>query len=76
MSDYRPIACELHSQYEVVIMRQQFIPLNWIDSNDAQHHEMLQPYDLIASQGEEFLLAKTKDNKDRKIRLDRIKHNT
>ncbi len=54
-------------------MRQQFIALNWIDANNVQHHEILQPYDLIADQGEEFLLAKTKDNKDRKIRLDRIK---
>jgi hypothetical protein len=53
-------------------MRQKFIPLSWVDSNDVLHSETLKPYDLIAYQGEEFLLAKTKDNNDIKIRLDHI----
>lgn len=72
LSAYQPIACNLHSEYEIAIMRRQFMLICWIDENAKQHNEMLQPYDVLTAQGEEFLLAKTKNKSERKIRLDRI----
>lgn len=72
MDKYQPIACGLHSQYELAIMHQQAIQLRWQEADGSVHNEKLQPLDLIAQQGEEFLLAETDDGIPRKIRLDRI----
>ncbi len=72
MCNYHPIACALYSEYETAILKQQFITLRWIDDKGTHHKEVLLPYDLQTLQGEEFLLASTKNNRKHKIRLDRI----
>ena len=72
MTDYQPIECGLHSQYELAIMRSQSIWLRWKDSDGETHEEHVQPFDLITQNHEEFLLAKTSHGDTVKIRLDHI----
>jgi len=72
MADYQSIECGLHSQYELAIMHQQKITLRWQDADKNIYDDTLLPIDLIAKDGEEFLIAKTNNGKQYKIRLDRI----
>ena len=76
MTEYQSIDCGLHSQYELAIMHRQAIHLRWQDVDGSVYDETLQPLDLIAKNGEEFLIARTANGVQQKIRLDRIlKHN-
>lgn len=84
MSDYHPIECGLHSEYELAIMRGQRVRLSWSDEAGENYTEVLIPLDLIARQGEEFLRVQGIDGgsgagpdagrggEKRDIRLDRI----
>lgn len=72
MNSYQSIACGLHSQYELAIMHKQKITLRWQDATDHTYNETLHPLDLIAESGEEFLIARSDDGMQHKIRLDRI----
>ena len=69
---YQPISCALHSEYEHVILRQTSVTICWKNSAGALQTENLLPYDVLAHQGEEFLLATTASKQHRKIRLDYI----
>ncbi|MDV3238858.1 MAG: transcriptional antiterminator, Rof [Gammaproteobacteria bacterium] len=72
MSDYVPIDCGLHSEYELAIMRRQKLRIRWRDAQGMTHIETLLPRDLQTRSGEEFLIAETPENAMLEIRLDRI----
>jgi transcriptional antiterminator Rof (Rho-off) len=72
MTDYRPIACELHSQYELAIMQNRFVQVVWNAGADEVKQERLKPIDFLVSHGEEFLLLEQEDGNKTKIRLDHI----
>ena len=73
MSDeYKPISCDLHSQYELWIIRGQDIKLAWHDDNDITHIEQVTPLDVRAETGVEYLFFQDKLMLQHRIRLDRI----
>lgn len=71
MKTYKPIPCDRYSEYEVVILNNEFVSLVWLNDNKMVETRLL-PSDLITKNGEEFLLAKTEKNESIFIRLDFI----
>ncbi|HHJ12800.1 MAG TPA: transcriptional antiterminator, Rof [Gammaproteobacteria bacterium] len=71
--DYRPIDCGLHSEYELAIMRGQWLRLQWTDPEGRTCNERLLPLDLRVWDGAEYLLARDAGGRDHAIRLDRIR---
>lgn len=69
---YIPIACALHDEYEIAIMRKKPLHIKWLDENDQQHTEKVLPKNVLVKNKEEFLVANTLDNREICIRLDRI----
>ncbi len=71
-TDYVPIACSLHSEYELAILHRQPLHLIWTENN-VIHDEVVLPLDLKTEHHEEFLLCRSKDGSMREIRLDHIR---
>lgn len=69
---YVPVSCEVHSEYELAIIRGQSLNIHWRDEQDTQQCEILKPYDLITEQDREYLLATDSCGENKKIRLDKI----
>ena len=74
MTDYQPIACDLHSQYELAIMQRRRLWLSWQDAQQATHTDMVSPLDLYTRAGAEFLRVRDQEDRIQDIRLDRITH--
>ena len=72
MSDYIPIDCGQHSEYELAIMQQRKLRLSWQDSDGQTHLETVTPTDLLARRHEEFLVVRTQTREMLELRLDRI----
>jgi Rho-binding antiterminator len=69
---YTPIACDLHSEYELAIMHRRSMMLTWQDENNEIQTAALLPLDLITRDKQEFLLARDNNNVTCEIRLDKI----
>ena len=69
---YVPISCDLHSEYELAILRRQWLRLVWTDRN-VVHDEMVLPLDLKTAHHEEYLVCRTKDDTTHEIRLDHVR---
>jgi len=72
MTDYTPIDCGLHSEYELAIMRRQSLRLNWRDTQGIVHIGVYHPLDLRTRDGEEFMVVTDTEGRQLHIRLDRI----
>lgn len=72
VSDYQPIACGLHSRYELAIMHRMPLTLCWRGNDGLSHLETLLPEDLETLNGEEFLVLRNHAGERMKVRLDRI----
>lgn len=72
MTDYTPIDCGLHSEYELAIMHGETLQIEWRDEAGQQHSTSVKPIDLQVRDHEEFLLAETREGEQLQIRLDRI----
>ena len=72
MTDYAPIDCGLHSQYELAIMQRQRLRLSWTTDSLPVMACSVIAEDIFTRAGQEFL--QVRDGKDREhiIRLDRI----
>jgi Rho-binding antiterminator len=70
--EYKPISCDLHSQYELWIMRGQDIKLAWQDETGITHIERVKPVDVRAESGYEFLYFKDSRQSHGRVRLDYI----
>lgn len=55
MSTYRPIGCDLHSQYELAIIRGGKITLSWEDEQGGKHRAKVIPTDIFSKNHAEFL---------------------
>ncbi|NOR40540.1 MAG: transcriptional antiterminator, Rof [Gammaproteobacteria bacterium] len=73
MTDYRPVDCDLHSEYELVIMQRSKIMLTWQDVAGSVHTEAVLPLDLLTHSGEEFMVFSTGAGSECEIRLDHIR---
>ena len=73
MSDnYKPVSCKIHSEYELAIIRGQRLQVSWQPQTGKSITEILKPYDVVTSQGSEYLMAHDINDIDKKIRLDKI----
>jgi transcriptional antiterminator Rof (Rho-off) len=71
-TDYRPISCATHSEYELIIMHKQKLRLRWAEGN-VIHEEIVQPLDLQTRAHQEFLICRTQGAQTVSIRLDHIR---
>ena len=71
MSDYRPVSCALHSEFELAIMRGQRMALKWNDDDGVARRAVVRPVDLVTKNHEEFLVIEYEGERWA-IRLDRI----
>lgn len=72
MTDYTPIDCGRHSEFELAIMHRDTINLIWRDADGATHTEVVIAADLLTRNSEEFMRVSTTNGIEREIRLDRI----
>lgn len=71
-TSYIPIACSLHDEYEIAVMRKNRISIKWMDDNGDVRNESVLPIDLRAKNKEEFLVVLDQAHNEKCIRLDRI----
>ena len=69
---YIPVSCDLHSEFELLIMHNRTLELNWQDNNGKQFNSRVKPKDLQTRKGEEFLVVVDNYNQEIAIRLDRV----
>ena len=74
MTDYSPVDCGLHSEYELAIMHHDRLKLGWRDAAGAIHSETVIPVDLRTRNSEEFMVVSVSNGTQLEIRLDRITH--
>jgi Rho-binding antiterminator len=72
MTDYTPIDCDRHSEFELAIMHRDTLNLTWRDADGATHTEVITPADLLTRNSEEFMRVSDANGVEREIRLDRI----
>jgi Rho-binding antiterminator len=70
--DYRPIACDLYSEYEFAILHRRRLRLTWAADN-VIYTQVVRPLDLRTENKQEFLLCRTEAGEPLRIRLDRIR---
>ena len=72
MTDYTPIDCDRHSEFELAIMHRDTLNLTWRDTDGATHTEVVIPADLLTRNSEEFMRVSNTCGIERDIRLDHI----
>jgi Rho-binding antiterminator len=72
MTDYTPIDCGRHSEFEVAVLRRERLRIFWQAENGQAHIEVLTPIDLLTLAHEEFLVVRDQQQATRQLRLDRI----
>ena len=71
MQPYQAVSCELHSQYELYIMRAHPVIVSYRDQHGRTQSLQAKAIDLVTQQGAEWLRLKT-DAGECDIRLDQI----
>lgn len=69
---YKPVSCELYSQYELAIMHKSELCLSWVENGVAVTKAGIIPLDIQTKNKAEFLLVKTPEQDELVIRLDQI----
>ena len=69
---YVPVSCDLHSKFELLIMHNSLVELDWQNENGEIFSQTVKPKDVKTKSGEEFLIVLNDTNQQLKIRLDRI----
>jgi len=54
MTDYTPIDCGLHSEYELAMLHAKRLRISWCQSDGQLHVEVLQSRDLKSRDHEEY----------------------
>ena len=72
MTDYAPIDCGLHSQYELAIMQRQRLRLSWTTDSLPVIACSVIVEDIFTRAGQEFLQVRDEKDREHTIRLDRI----
>jgi Rho-binding antiterminator len=73
MTDYTPIDCALHSEYELAILHGTRLRISWCQPDGQLHVEVLKPRDLQTRKHEEYLLAEQHAGQQLELRLDQIR---
>ena len=61
---YRPIACALHDEFEIAVMRKKSISIQWRDEKGGINQGVVLAKDLLVKNKEEFLLVVTPDKNE------------
>jgi len=72
---YQPISCSEYDRYEIAIMRNQLLLLEWLDNSGVKYHQKVKPVDLKIINGSECLIAELETVNEVlivEIRLDKI----
>lgn len=72
MTDYRPVSCEVHSLYEEAILFHRALRLSWQTPEGMMRTDLVRPLDVVTQHGEEFLIARTENREELRLRLDCI----
>jgi len=70
MSDYVPISCAQHSEYELMAMHQQGVELLLFDSTESMFGHV---HDIVTRSGVEYMALLLEDGQTSEVRLDLIK---
>jgi len=73
---YKPIACGDYDIYEIAIMKQRKLTLEWTDADGGTVNETVTPLELKIIEGAEYLFYEIENKKTKKttdkLRLDKI----
>lgn len=69
---YQPVACALHSEYELLAMHRSKVLINGIDNQGMALKLQCHVKDIRTSQGAEYLVAIDNENNVHQFRLDQI----
>ncbi len=69
---YKPVSCDLHSQYELAVMHKNKLHLSWLSDGELISESNILPLDVQTKNKAEYLIAVTSKNKNLYIRLDHI----
>jgi len=72
MSDYRPIPCIQHERLEYAVLKHIRLELRWLDANDQERCDSVEPTDVSTRDGAEWLSWRNAMGETGCIRLDRI----
>ena len=72
MTDYTPIDCGRHSEFELAIMHRDSLNLVWRDADGATHTKVVIATKLLTRNSEEFMRVSDTSGIKCEIRLDRI----
>lgn len=75
-TDYTPVDCGLHSEYERLVMQGRECTLGWCDAAGKTYRQRVTPTDIFTRDREEYLQVIDAGGVTRNIRLDRIRHCT
>lgn len=73
MSNYEPIACGAHEQYQFAVLKRVWLDLEWIDEAGEKRSRRLLPRDVRTRNRAEYLVAEDRDGVCFEIRLDWIR---
>jgi Rho-binding antiterminator len=69
-SDYRPISCDLHSEYELLAMQRARVEVQLEGESQPLR---VRVHDVVARAGAEYLIVETADGVRLQWRLDRLR---
>lgn len=69
---YKPVSCELHSQYELAIMHKNKLHLTYQSESHSSVSSIVTPTDVQTKNKAEYLIAVTSSGENLCIRLDHI----
>lgn len=69
---YIPVACSLHSEYELAIMHKTSLQLDWLDEAQQPHKDSVMPLDIKTINHQEYLIVQSRNGERHEIRLDKI----
>jgi len=72
VTEYTPVSCAIHSEYELAIMRRAPTRICWVSKSGDSRDELLKLTDLNTRSDGEYLSAITADGENIEIRLDQI----
>ncbi len=72
MTDYTPIDCSLHSEYELAVVQGKRLRISWLHPDGQRRVENMTPCDLRTRDHAEYLLVEQADGRQLELRLDHI----
>ena len=69
---YKPVACELHSEYELLAMHRSRVSLHTLDNQGMALQLQCHVMDIRTSEGAEYLIVTDDSNTTHQFRLDKI----